>query len=62
MSAKEIYSAQKTWEGSGANESEDKAISDANHNRSYNPQGESARVSDKLNSDCQKQRNRQPQD
>lgn len=54
MGMQDIKKGQKSWDSSGANQSQDKALSDANHNRSYKPQGESGRVSEKLNADAAK--------
>lgn len=54
MSAKEIKKSQGSWES--ANQSEDKKIAEANHNRSYDPSksAKSGRVSETLNSDAAK--------
>lgn len=56
MAASEKYAAQKTWEGSGANDSADKPLSEKNHNRTYRPEQEAERktISQALNSDAAK--------
>lgn len=56
MGMQDIKKGQKSWESSGASQSEDKKLSEANHNRGVDPSksAQRGRVSDKLNSDAAK--------
>lgn len=56
MGMKDIKKGQQSWDSSGANQSQDKALADANHNRSFDPSksAERGKVSEKLNADAAK--------
>lgn len=59
MSAKDVKKGQQDWNSSGANNgSQDKALSDGQHNRGFDPSRSAERgsVSEKLNSDAAKYR------